>query len=458
MATESQDMAASKIVSRPLETSIGSWARRWWQLMEIRIGIIPLPVYFLLLGLLVAFVLLKKVTDEKAPEEISMVIAIMVVGGFTCAEIGKRIPVIRSIGGGAILATFIPSCLVFYHLLPASLLQPVTAFFKNTNFLYLFITAIIVGSILGMDRRVLIKGFLKIFVPLASGSVIAAMVGTLVGTALGMGTHHTFFFTVVPIMAGGVGEGAIPLSMGYAQILHQSQGDMFAQVLPPVMLGSLIAILLAGLLNYVGKKYPHLTGEGRLQPDEHDEMDPTQEEITGHIDVSHIAAAGIMAISLYLLGTLCFNLFGLPAPVAMLFIAVVVKLAHGASPKLQEGAFVVYKFFRIAVVYPLLFAVGVAITPWDKLIAAFHPANIITIFATVATLMATGFLVGRWLKMYPIETAIINATHSGQGGTGDVAILTAANRMVLMPFAQVATRIGGAITVTLVLIALSRIG
>ena len=458
MATESQDMAASKIVSRPLETSIGSWARRWWQLMEIRIGIVPLPVYLLLLGLLVAFVLLKKVTDEKAPEEISMVIAIMVVGGFTCAEIGKRIPIIRSIGGSAIFATFIPSCLVFYHLLPASLLQPVTAFFKNTNFLYLFITAIIVGSILGMDRRVLIKGFLKIFVPLASGSVIAAMVGTLVGTALGMGTHHTFFFTVVPIMAGGVGEGAIPLSMGYAQILHQSQGDMFAQVLPPVMLGSLIAILLAGLLNYVGKKYPHLTGEGRLQPDEHDEMDPTQEEITGHIDVSHIAAAGIMAISLYLLGTLCFNLFGLPAPVAMLFIAVVVKLAHGASPKLQEGAFVVYKFFRIAVVYPLLFAVGVAITPWDKLIAAFHPANIITIFATVATLMATGFLVGRWLKMYPIETAIINATHSGQGGTGDVAILTAANRMVLMPFAQVATRIGGAITVTLVLIALSRIG
>ena len=58
--------------------------------------------------------------------------------------------------------------------------------------------------------------------------------------------------------------------------------------------------------------------------------------------------------------------------------------------------------------------------------------------------------------MYPIETAIINACHSGQGGTGDVAILTAANRMQLMPFAQIATRIGGAITVTLVLIALAR--
>ena len=456
MATELQNNAAPKIMSPSLEVS-GGWTRRWWRLMELRVGIIPLPVYLLLLGLLVAFVLLKKVTDEKTPEEISMVLAIMVVGGFTCAEIGKRIPIIRNIGGAAIFATFIPSCLVFYHLLPTLLLQPVTAFFKNTNFLYLFITAIIVGSILGMDRRVLIQGFLKIFVPLASGSVLAATVGTLVGASLGMGARHTFFFTVVPIMAGGVGEGAIPLSTGYAQILHQPQGDMFAQVLPPVMLGSLMAILLAGLLNYVGKRYPHLTGEGRLQPSEHDDMDPKQEEITGHMDVTHIASAGIMAISLYLLGTLCFNLLGLPAPVAMLFIAVVVKLAHGASPKLQEGAFVVYKFFRVAVVYPLLFAVGIAITPWDKLMSAFHLANIITIFATVSTLMGTGFVVGRWLKMYPIETAIINATHSGQGGTGDVAILTAANRMVLMPFAQVATRIGGAITVTLVLIVLSRI-
>jgi malate:Na+ symporter len=71
--------------------------------------------------------------------------------------------------------------------------------------------------------------------------------------------------------------------------------------------------------------------------------------------------------------------------------------------------------------------------------------------------MATGAFVGRLLGMYPIESAIINACHSGQGGTGDVAILTAANRMQLMPFAQIATRIGGAVTVTTVLILLSRL-
>ena len=50
--------------------------------------------------------------------------------------------------------------------------------------------------------------------------------------------------------------------------------------------------------------------------------------------------------------------------------------------------------------------------------------------------------------MYPIDTAVVTACHSGQGGTGDVAILKAANRMQLMSFAQIATRTGGAIAVT----------
>ena len=190
-------------------------------------------------------------------------------------------------------------------------------------------------------------------------------------------------------MAGGVGEGAIPLSIGYATILHQPQGDLFAQVLPPVMLGSLTAILLAGTLNFVGKRYPHLTGEGRLQPGEHDEHAQLEEEAADdHVDVTTIAAAGVTAVTLYLVGALAQQLFGFPAPVAMLFLAVLLKLARAVSPQLQHGAFVVYKFFSTAVTYPLLFAIGVALTPWDKLVAAFTVPYLITIVSTVVAIMA----------------------------------------------------------------------
>jgi malate:Na+ symporter len=430
------------------------WPQGWWKVVEFRIGIVPLPVY-IVLAALVAFFILR---DGKVASDLPTMIAVLALGGFGCAEVGKRLPVIRNLGAAAIFATFVPSYLAYAHLLPEGMLKPVAEFTKASNFLYLFIAAIIVGSIFGMDRQVLIKGFVKIFVPLAAGSIVAGTVGTLIGVVLGLGAYHTFFYVVIPIMAGGVGEGAIPLSIGYAEILHQEQGTLFAQVLPPIMLGSLTAILLAGFLNWVGKRLPRLTGEGRLQPGVEEELTPGEEKAAASaVDPGAIAAAGVTAIALYLLGTACFKLFGLPGPVAMLFLAVLVKLTRAVPPSLQLAGQTVYKFFSTAVTYPLLFAIGVALTPWETLVAALTPANIAVIVVTVATLMATGFVVGRLLGMFPIETAIVNACHSGQGGTGDIAILTAANRLELMPFAQIATRIGGAITVTLTLILLARL-
>src|SRR5580658_2316886 len=343
----------------PDAPAAGFWPTGWWSIVDFKIGIVPLPVFVILLAVISLYALTGSV-----PSDILMAIVLLSMGGFACAELGKRIPVIRNIGAAAIFATFIPSFLTFHHLLPDSVLGSVIEFTKNSNFLYLFISCVIVGSILGMDRGVLIQGFLKIFVPLAVASITGGVVGTLVGMALGLGAFHTFFFVVVPIMAGGIGEGAIPLSIGYAQILHQPQGDLFAQVLPPVMLGSLTAILLAGTLNYVGKKYPRLTGEGRLQPGGHDEL-LRQEDPSGQVDVTTIAAAVVTAVTLYLIGALTQRLFGFPAPVAMLVIAVLLKLARAVSPSLQLGAFHVYKFFSTAVTYPLLFAIGVSLTPWD---------------------------------------------------------------------------------------------
>jgi malate:Na+ symporter len=439
---------------KPLQRETSAfWPNGWWSIVDFKIGIIPLPVFVISFAVIAGFALTGKV-----PSDILMAIVLLSLGGFSCAELGKRIPIIRNIGAAAIFATFIPSYLAYHQFLPASILDSVRDFTKDSNFLYLFISCIIVGSILGMDRAVLIKGFLKIFIPLAAGSVAGGIVGTVVGILLGLGAYHTFFFVVVPIMAGGVGEGAIPLSIGYSQILHQSQGDLFAQILPPVMLGSLTAILLAGTLNFVGKKYPHLTGEGRLQPGEHEELKGEEDFADDRVDVATVGAAVVTAVTLYLIGALGQRLFGFPAPVVMLVIAVTLKLARAVSPSLQVGAFHVYKFFATAVTYPLLFAIGIALTPWDKLVAAFTLPYVITIASTVTTIMTTAFFVGGWMGMYPIDTAIVTACHSGQGGTGDVAILTAANRMQLMPFAQIATRIGGALTVTVVLIVLTQIG
>jgi malate:Na+ symporter len=171
----------------------GFWPKGWWGIVDYKIGIVPLPIFVILLAVIAGFTLTGEV-----PSDILMAIVLLSMGGFACAELGKRIPVIRNIGAAAIFATFIPSYLAYHQLLPASILDSLKDFTRDSNFLYLFISCIIVGSILGMDRGVLIKGFLKIFVPLAAGSVAGGIVGTIVGVLLGLGAYHTFFFVVVP--------------------------------------------------------------------------------------------------------------------------------------------------------------------------------------------------------------------------------------------------------------------
>jgi Na+/citrate or Na+/malate symporter len=135
-----------------------------------------------------------------------------------------------------------------------------------------------------------------------------------------------------------------------------------------------------------------------------------------------------------------------------------VKLARGVPPKFQESSYFAYRFCAVALTYPVIFTNSLAITPWDKLVAACALPNLCTIVATVGAMTGTGFAVARWLKMYPIDLAIVTSCRCSKGGAGDVAILDTAKRMQLMPFAQTATRIGGAITVTLAIIAMAKFG
>ena len=247
----------------------------------------------------------------------------------------------------------------------------------------------------------LVGGFLKIFAPMLAGTLAAMAVGMVVGPAFGMSAHDVFFFVLVPALGGGVGEGAIPLSIGYGAILHIDQGPLLARILPAVMFASLTVIVFSGLLSHYARRQPHLTGNGTLQMDEHDEPGL----LHGGLDVAagpaEVAAAGATAVCLYLIGLLGQTLFKFPGPITMLVLAVALNLARAVPPALRSGAYVYYRFFATAVTYPLLFAIGVTLTPWDKLIAAFTPAMVVTIVAAVAALMSTGFVVGPLVAHVP---------------------------------------------------------
>jgi len=423
--------------------------RQWPRWLSYRIGLLPLPVFVLLFGAVVAL------TDAHAlTGDVSVMIATLAAGGFLCAWLGGLVPFLRRLGAPAITAAFLPSYLVYRHWLPANLVETVTSFTKGTNFIYLYISAIIVGSILGMKRKLLLQGIAKVLIPLFVGSLIAILIGSVAGVAIGLPLARIVTQVIVPVMAGGVGEGAIPLSIGYEDIFHQSSAEYLAHLLPVVLFANLVAIIMAGCLNTIGRRYPSLTGNGLLQPPSNILPLPPLNVAPIALKNDQLCAAALFGISLYLLGILSHFLLGFPPPVTMLVLAVLLKVTNLLPPWVDRAAAAVGHFFAIAVTYPLLFAVAIALTPWKSVKEALHPENLAVIVLVVLTLVVTGFFIGKWIHLYPVETAIVNACHTGAGGTGDVAILTAANRLELMPFAQIATRIGGAITVTLTLLIL----
>jgi Na+/citrate or Na+/malate symporter len=115
--------------------------------------------------------------------------------------------VLGKLGAAAICATFIPSALVHYGLLPDVVVESTTKFYKSTNILYLYICCIIVGSIMSMNRTTLIQGFLRSSSRCCAAKSSACWWASASVPLLGMEPFQVFFFIVLPIMAGGVGRG-----------------------------------------------------------------------------------------------------------------------------------------------------------------------------------------------------------------------------------------------------------
>ena len=95
-----------------------SGPRGWWKIMDMRIGIVPLPVFAVIVLLVTAYV-----ADGTVPADLTTNILVLAAGGFACAEIGKHIPLLRKVGAAAILATFVPSLLVYLGAIPKPLQQ-----------------------------------------------------------------------------------------------------------------------------------------------------------------------------------------------------------------------------------------------------------------------------------------------------------------------------------------------
>lgn len=409
---------------------------------NIEVGSVPLALFITIAAIVAA-----SGAAGLLPKNMIGGLAVIMTLGFALAKIGRMIPVLKDIGGPAILCLMVPSVLVYFDLFQAHTMATVHLLMKEANLLYFVIACLVVGSILGMNRTILIQGMIRMFVPLVVGTATAILSGLLVGSLFGYSLYHTFFFIIVPIIGGGIGEGILPLSLAYSAILGQTPDVYVAQLAPAAVVGNIFAIICAGVLARMGSRRPSLSGNGMLIRSREDNSVFTQTQSVQQTDFQLMGAGLLMICAFFIVGGLFEKLVHIPGPVLMILAAVFCKYAKVIPSSMEMGAHSCYKFVSAALVWPLMIGLGMLYVPLESVVSVFSVGYVVVCGSVVIAMTLSGFFIASRLNMYPVEAAIVTCCHSGLGGTGDVAILSASNRMSLMPFAQIATRIGGASTV-----------
>lgn len=370
--------------------------------------------------------------------------AFMMTFGAILDYVGNKMPIVKDyLGGGPIIAIFGSAALVYYNAFPKDIFSTVDSFMKGGGFLDFYIAALIVGSILGMNRKLLIKAAIR-YLPVIIGGVVLSIILTgAVGSLLGYGFTKSIFYIAIPIMGGGMGAGAVPLSQIFGQALNQNPTDLLSVMVPAVALGNAIAIVMGAFLNKLGKKYPRISGQGKLLKNFENNIDEEKEEKLS--DLKELGSGMVIALSFFIFGSILSKFIPMHAYALMIISVAVVKALNIMDKKYENYAAKWYQFIAKNFTSALLVGIGIAYTSLAQVIDAFTITYLILVLTTVIGAVIGTAIMGHFLGFYMVEASITGGLcMANMGGTGDVAVLSGADRMELMPFAQISSRIGGA--------------
>lgn len=410
----------------------------------------PIPLF-----IIAAAVTTAAAVWNKLPAGMIGALLLMMVMGEVLNIAGDNMPVVKTfLGGGPIVIIFVSSALAYYKILPEDSIKTVTAFMKGGGFLDFYIAALITGSILGMDRKLLIKASIRYF-PCIIGSVAAALL-CAAGTAFlfGMTPTEAIAYIGIPIMGGGMGAGAVPIAQIFANPLLTTADQILSKLVPAVALGNAMAIVSGGLLNKVGKVKPLWTGNGKLMHIDsfaHEEQKETNEAYPVKLfGTAIVTATGFFALGKIINGLVKLLGTDIHTYAWMIIAAAVVKALNLLPKDIEKACSEWYKFVAANFTSALLVGIGIAYTDFGQILSSISLAYVVLVAMVVFGAIVGAGLVGKLVGFYPIEAAITaGLCMANMGGTGDVAVLMSAKRMELMPFAQISSRLGGAFIILL---------
>jgi Na+/citrate or Na+/malate symporter len=413
-----------------------------------------IPWYFFTIF---AVVVLAAVFLGKLPKGMIGAFPLMIVIGVVLGLIGDKLPIVNTfLGGGAIVIIFGSAALNTFKLLPEGAIKIMDSFQVAEGFLDFYIASLITGSIMGMNRKLLIRAAVRYLPAIAGGLIVAVILAGIVGTVSGYGGRQAILYITIPIMGGGMGAGAVPLSKIFGETLGRDPAEMINIMIPAVALGNALSIVTGGLLNRLGKVITSLTGgtgsgaqlmrvKGAEAAAELN-ISPEYQKARDTISLAQMGAGLLIATTFFAFGAIINKFIPAVHSYAWMIISVATVKALGLFP--QKFEICCYQWFQFVMnnlTGVLLVGIGISYTNLEQIAQAFSFQYVLLVFVTVVGAVLGAGFVGRLVGFFPIDSSITaGLCMANMGGTGDVAVLSAADRMELMPFAQISSRLGGA--------------
>ena len=384
--------------------------------------------------------------------DITAFIAVCCVISILLNKVGKLLPIWNTyIGGGLLMIFFGTAVLKQFNLIPETYVTLIGDMVQgDVNILNVFIMALITGSILSLDRGVLLRSFGGYIPAILGGLVGAALFGTAVGLLFGVSPVDMVIKYVLPIIGGGNGAGAVPLSQIYEQISGEPAANYYSFAIIILTIANVFCIVAGALLNRLGQVKPSLTGDGTsIMPVD---TKLIKESVKVKVGLNDYCGALLLLGTIFAVGRL-FSKMILPTifgaqihNFAYSIIFVVIIAALGVIPANIKAAAKNVQGFMVSVVGMLtMVAMGVDFDLME-LVAAASPSNILIALVIVIGAIVGSAIVGKLVGFYPIDSAITaGLCMANRGGSGDIAVLGAANRLELISYAQLSSRVGGGI-------------
>ncbi|CAB1252828.1 Citrate:sodium symporter [Ruminococcaceae bacterium BL-6] len=421
------------------------------------------PVY-LFIGLAVPVIL--GIYTQSLTKDMLSTLAILFVLGMIFMEVGKRLPIWNNwFGGGSMMAIMFPSFMVFMKWLPQKYVESITTFYDGIGFLQLYVGLLMVGGLLSVDKDILLKTLARCG-PVFLGTILCAgLFGMIGGSLMGMDLGKIFSYYVLPNLGGGNGAGAVPMSEIFQRVTGISKDKYYPVALAILTLGSTIALILGVILSRLGKTFPNLASDGtqllRHLGKEGDKVQEASEKAKSKAEVkpspTDIAAGfvitgGFYALACFVGGYLLPDIGGVIIhPYAYLVVFLTIAKILGIIPEHFCAGVRYLSKFVTEKMGPMCFAgMGIAITDFGEFVNALTPQTFFVTFMIIIGVALGAGLLGQLVGFYPIDSSIIvGLCCANRGGSADVVLLSATDRLELMPYAVVLSRIGGAIVLAL---------